>query len=69
MRSFEAAYVKCVERLFGFERVTQMLCDLGLPAFNTSQITVQHGSAYTVVRAASYFYGEGKIGVSEIQKP
>jgi len=38
MHRFEAAYVKCVKRFFGFERrysVTQMFCDLGLPTFNT----------------------------------
>ena len=38
MRRFEAAYVKCVKSVFGFERrysVTQMFCDLGLPTFNT----------------------------------
>ena len=38
MRHFEAAYVKCLKRFFGFERrysVTKMLCDFGLPTFNT----------------------------------
>jgi len=37
-RRFEAAYVKCIKCLFGFERrhsMTKMLCDLGLPNFNT----------------------------------
>jgi len=38
MRRLEAAYVKCIERFFGYERrytVTKMFCDLGLPTFNT----------------------------------
>ena len=38
IRTFEAAYVKCVICFFGFERrysVSQMFCDLGLPTFNT----------------------------------
>jgi len=38
MRRFEAAYVKYIKSFFGFERrysVTKMLCNLGLPTFNT----------------------------------
>ena len=38
MRRFEAAYVKCVKGFFGFERrysVTQMLCNLSWPTFNS----------------------------------
>ena len=31
-------------------------------------ITVQHGTAYTVVRATSYFYGEGQNWVYQNSK-
>lgn len=36
-RHYEAAYVKCIKSVSGFERrysVTEMFCDLGLSTFN-----------------------------------